>query len=39
MDLMSFGVLTARRGWVEAKSVLNTWPVEHFLEWVQSRGR
>jgi DNA polymerase (family 10) len=39
MDLMHFGVLTARRGWVEAKSVLNTWPVERFLEWVQSRGR
>lgn len=39
MDLMYFGVLTARRGWVEAKSVLNTWPVERFLEWVQSRGR
>jgi DNA polymerase (family 10) len=37
MDLMSFGVLTARRGWVEAQSVLNTWPVERFLEWVQRR--
>jgi len=39
MDLMPFGILTARRGWVEAKSVLNTWPVERFLEWVQSRGQ
>ncbi len=38
LDLMHFGVLTARRGWVEAESVLNTWPVERFLEWVQSRG-
>jgi DNA polymerase (family 10) len=39
MDLMHFGVLTARRGWVEAKSVINTWPVERFLEWTQSRGK
>jgi len=38
MDLLSFGVLTARRGWVEAKSVLNTWPLEQFLAWIQNRG-
>jgi DNA polymerase (family 10) len=37
MDLMYFGILTARRGWVEATSVLNTWTVERFLEWVQRR--
>ncbi len=39
MDLLSYGVTTARRGWVEAKSVLNTWPVERFIEWTQSRGK
>jgi DNA polymerase (family X) len=39
MDLMSYGVTTARRGWVEAKSVINTWPVERFIEWTQSRGK
>ncbi|MBC7810125.1 MAG: DNA polymerase/3'-5' exonuclease PolX [Burkholderiales bacterium] len=39
MDLMHYGVSTARRGWVEAKSVLNTWPLEKFLDWVQKRGR
>lgn len=38
MDLLHFGVLTARRGWVEAGSVINTWPVERFVEWVSSRG-
>ncbi|MAS34575.1 MAG: DNA polymerase/3'-5' exonuclease PolX [Anaerolineaceae bacterium] len=38
MDLLHFGVLTARRGWVEADSVINTWPVERFVEWVSSRG-
>jgi DNA polymerase (family 10) len=39
MDLMIYGVLTARRGWVTAESVLNTWPLERFLSWTQSRGR
>jgi DNA polymerase (family 10) len=39
MDLLSYGVTTARRGWVEAKSVINTWPVERFIEWTQSRGK
>ncbi len=38
MDLMSFGITTARRGWVTANAVINTWPVEQFLSWVQSRG-
>ncbi len=37
MDLMHFGVLTARRGWVTAASVLNAWPVDRFLNWVRSR--
>jgi DNA polymerase (family X) len=39
MDLLHYGVITARRGWVEAKSVLNTWPVEQFIEWTQNRGK
>ncbi|PJF39984.1 MAG: DNA polymerase/3'-5' exonuclease PolX [Chloroflexi bacterium] len=39
MDLLHFGVRTARRGWVEAQCVINTWPVEQFLEWVQNRER
>jgi DNA polymerase (family 10) len=38
MDLLHFGVLTARRGWVEASSVINTWPLEKFMQWVNSRG-
>lgn len=37
LDLMHFGVSTARRGWVTAASVLNTWPLEKFLDWVQNR--
>ncbi len=39
LDLMYYGVKTARRGWVEADNVINTWPVQRFLEWVNDRGR
>ena len=31
-DFLEFGVLTARRGWAEAKVVLNTLPVEELLK-------
>jgi DNA polymerase (family 10) len=39
MDLMSYGITTARRGWVQANGVINTWPVERFVEWIHSRGK
>ncbi|MDX2140350.1 MAG: DNA polymerase/3'-5' exonuclease PolX [Chloroflexota bacterium] len=39
MDLLRFGVLTARRGWVEARSVVNTWSLDEFLAWVTPRGK
>ncbi len=39
MDLLPYGILTARRGWVEARSVINTWPVERFLAWTRGRGQ
>lgn len=38
MDLMHFGVATARRGWVEAEHVINTWKTERLLKWLQNRG-
>lgn len=38
LDLMDFGVINARRGWVEAKHVVNTWTFEKFSNWVQNRG-
>jgi DNA polymerase (family 10) len=38
MDKLPYGILTARRGWVEAKHVINTWSVEQFTEWIRSRG-
>ncbi len=32
MDLMKFGVFTARRGWIEAKDVINTRPLKEMLK-------
>src|SRR5690606_19186498 len=39
MDLLRFGVLTARRGWVTAECVINTWSLERFTAWISSRGQ
>ncbi len=38
MDLMHFGVSTARRAWVEADEVINTWSPANLLKWLKSRG-
>ncbi len=38
MDLMHFGVSTARRAWVEADEVINTWSTANLLKWLKSRG-
>jgi len=35
--LMHYGVSTARRGWVSAAQVVNTWPLERVLVWVKGR--
>jgi DNA polymerase (family 10) len=32
MELMKFGVFTARRGWIEAKDVINTLPLEGMMK-------
>ena len=32
LDLMFFGVATAKRGWLEKKDILNTLPAEELLE-------
>jgi len=37
LDLRPFGVRTARRGWAEARQVLNAWPVEHLERWLRER--
>ena len=38
MDLMHFGVSTARRAWVEAEDVINTWSPQKIMNWLKSRG-
>ena len=38
LDLMHFGVSTARRGWVEPQHVINAWEPKKLLEWLRSRG-
>ncbi|MDQ7025403.1 MAG: DNA polymerase/3'-5' exonuclease PolX [Anaerolineae bacterium] len=38
MDYRSYGIMTARRGWTEAKHVINTWSYAKFIEWVNHRG-
>lgn len=38
LDLLHFGVATARRGWVEPQDVINTWEPYRILEWLRSRG-
>jgi DNA polymerase (family 10) len=39
MDLLDYGIVNARRGWVEARHVINTWSYERFWAWVQARGQ
>jgi DNA polymerase (family 10) len=36
-DNVRWGVANARRGWVDAARVANTWPTERFLEWAASK--
>jgi DNA polymerase (family 10) len=37
LDLLEYGVATARRGWIEPDDVINTWPVERLISWLKSR--
>ncbi len=36
-DNMRFGVIQARRGWVEADAVVNTWPWSRVEQWLAMR--
>ena len=33
-----FGIGIARRAWAPAEAVINTWPVEKLLQWLDERG-
>ncbi|MSQ11874.1 MAG: PHP domain-containing protein [Dehalococcoidia bacterium] len=35
LDVMRFGVATARRGWCEAKHIVNMRPLPEFLAWLE----
>ncbi len=37
LDLLDFGVRNARRGWVEARHVINTWSGEQLRQWLSNR--
>lgn len=39
MDLLEYGVVNARRGWVAKHQVLNAKPFDEFWAWVQARGK
>jgi DNA polymerase (family 10) len=38
LPLMKYGVITARRGWVEKKDVVNTLPTEQFLASLRAKA-
>jgi DNA polymerase (family 10) len=38
LDMLPYGIATARRGWVERQQVVNTWDTEHILDWLAERG-
>jgi len=37
LDDMRYGLLTARRGWVEAEDVINTWPLPKLKRWLKKK--
>jgi len=37
-NVLPFGVGTARRAWLAAEQVINTWPTEQFLAWLAAKG-
>lgn len=38
LELAHYGVSSARRGWIEKDSVINTWSTEQFLNWINNRN-
>jgi DNA polymerase (family X) len=39
MDLLFYGVATARRAWLEPKDVINTWSTKKLLDWLKKHGK
>ncbi len=38
MDMLPYGVATARRAWLTAEDVINTWPAQRLLAWLAKRA-
>jgi DNA polymerase (family 10) len=38
LSWIRLGVITARRGWAEAKDVANTWELEQLMEWIERKN-
>jgi DNA polymerase (family X) len=38
MDMLFYGVATARRAWLEPKDVINCWAKDKLLKWLKNRG-
>ncbi len=39
LDLIEYGLSAARRAWLEPEQIINAWPVERLLAWLQQRGK
>jgi DNA polymerase (family X) len=39
LDVIDFGIATARRGWVRPEDVLNTWEPEKLFSWLAKRSK
>jgi DNA polymerase (family 10) len=39
LDLLHFGVATARRGWVTPEQVINCWETEKLLDWLGNKKK
>ena len=39
LDMLPFGVAIARRAWLTAEDVINTWPTDRLLDWLRKRGQ
>jgi DNA polymerase (family 10) len=38
LDVLFYGVATARRAWLEPKDVINTWAKDKLIAWLKKRG-
>jgi DNA polymerase (family 10) len=37
LSLYEYGICQARRAWLEADDVINTWPLDRLLQWLHQR--